>query len=200
MNTTISRNHPYWHVRKLVEENPSIRLIHLSYYKYRPQSLIDERTTFSINREIFLLTEEILKIIASVPSGHELAIHSEVKSFSGETLHIPMIDMATSEKAKIHDVSDVLKKFYPDSFSWFESGRSFHGYGSQFQTKEEWIAFLGILLLANPKDSFHLIDTRWIGHRLISGYSSLRWTKNTNHYLQTPTLIRNSLRLANFQF
>ncbi|MHB1292207.1 MAG: primase 1D-like protein [Sulfuricella sp.] len=33
------------------------------------------------------------------------------------------------------------------------------------------------------------VDPRWVGHRLISGYAALRWTKNTEQYLNTPTLI-----------
>lgn len=100
-----------------------------------------------------------------------------------------MIDLSTSSRAHLKKLLAYLGESVFYGFSWYESGRSFHGYGSRLLTKSEWIEFMGILLLSNQKDLKPTVDPRWIGHRLIGGYSALRWTKNTYHYLNFPSKI-----------
>ena len=39
------------------------------------------------------------------------------------------------------------------------------------------------------RDGQEIVDSRWIGHRLIGGYSSLRWTNNTGMYRSEPSKI-----------
>ncbi|NEX60635.1 hypothetical protein G3574_06065 [Noviherbaspirillum sp. 17J57-3] len=72
----------------------------------------------------------------------------------------------------------------------FSSGRSLHGYGINPLTPEEWIRFMGLLLLANHPSKPTVVDTRWVGHRLLAGYAALRWSRNTSHYLQLPQAVQ----------
>ncbi|MBP8273206.1 MAG: hypothetical protein KAY59_02190 [Acidobacteria bacterium] len=45
-------------------------------------------------------------------------------------------------------------------------------------------------LLQNAPDPNELVDSRWIAHRLVAGYSALRWTGNQEHYLAEPRILR----------
>jgi len=72
---------------------------------------------------------------------------------------------------------------------FFSSGRSFHGYSTYLLGPKDWREFNGRLLLVNNNTIGNVIDSRWIGHRMIAGYSSLRWSKNTEIHSQTPTRV-----------
>lgn len=119
----------------------------------------------------------------------ELAIHSDVRLATGELKHLVMVDMSTSSRAHLDKLRVFLGDHFFQQISWFASGRSFHGYGATLLSGDEWVRFMGLLLLANRPKLEPTVDPRWIGHRLLAGYSALRWTRNTPHYLVAPTLI-----------
>jgi hypothetical protein len=181
----IAQSHPYWTIKKLVERG-EIAQLNFSYYRYRPQSLLDERNNFSLSAENLLDENYISELIENCPEEFELAIHSNVVMANGGMCHIPMIDMSTASKAHINRLSSFLGTELFEHFSWYESGRSFHGYGEITVNQSEWTQLMGILLLANQKNLAPTVDPRWIGHRLIAGYSALRWTKNTQFYINSP--------------
>lgn len=178
-------HHPYYHVTNLVK-NSRIAQLNLSYYSYQPQSSTDERQSFSLKKEDFLNPSLMEEIAVNCPFGHELAIHSTVKMDNEDIRHIPMIDMASSSKAQILRLNSFLGDHFFKTFSWYSSGRSFHGYGGILLSEKEWIGLMGTLLLANQINLVPIVDPRWIGHRLISGYAALRWTKNTDFYISAP--------------
>ena len=185
----MEKSHPYWHARNVVESEPSIESLCVSYYIYRPQSLIDERSIFSIARADFLDPSYVTAFLDSCPTDRDVAFHSNVTCSDGSSRHIPMVDMSTGARAHLEKLKSFLdtKTYY--GFVWFESGRSFHGYGSRLIRQNEWTTHMGQLLLSNQKDLKPTVDPRWIGHRLIAGYSALRWSKNTQHYLKMPQKI-----------
>lgn len=185
----LEKPHPYWHFRSVVESEPNVNSLTMSYYVYRPQSLLDERTLISISRADFLDSGYVEQVIQDCPPKQDVAVHSKVECEDGTTRHLPMVDMSTSARAHLSKLKDFLdtETFY--GFVWFDSGRSFHGYGSRFVTSTEWITSMGQLLLSNQKDLKPTVDPRWIGHRLIAGYAALRWTRNTDHYLRLPNRI-----------
>lgn len=190
MTSSIPTGHPYWHARSIVDEyHDEISYLHFSYYDYVPQSLIDRRTTFSISPHEFLDCDAVWAIMQGTPFGQELAFHSNVLSISGEQKHIPMVDMSTGSAAQLAKLKPFLGEELFQRFKWFRSGRSFHGYGKVLVTDREWVSLMGILLLANQKGLAPTVDPRWVGHRLIAGYSALRWTKNTSHYINLPNEI-----------
>ena len=186
----IPDTHPYWHVRSLVASRPEVLALSASYYIYRPQTLGDERTIKTIAREEFLDASYIDSLLSNTPTDYELAIHSDVRTRGGELNHLVMVDMSTSAKAHL----DKLRAFVGEAFfreiEWYDSGRSFHGYGTSLLSEREWVQLFGVLLLSNKPRLEPTVDPRWIGHRLIAGYSSLRWTKNTSHYLALPVRLQ----------
>jgi hypothetical protein len=74
-------------------------------------------------------------------------------------------------------------------FIFFETGRSFHGYFPGLIPEQAWLGYLGRLLLVNSLEGPQVIDSRWVGHALIRGFTALRWSHNTNRYLAIPHLV-----------
>ena len=82
-----------------------------------------------------------------------------------------------------------MKPSHADSLYMFKSGNSLHGYVIELLSKEEWIAFMGNLLLMNFKEVSQVVDTRWVGHSLKRKYGSLRWTCNGSKYKRVPEFL-----------
>lgn len=180
--------HPYWQIVEIVKSS-DIATLNFSYYQYLPQSIVDERTYFSLSRKEFLSKENMEDVFVRCPRGSDLALHSNVLTHRGETLHIPMVDMSTRARAHIQRLSSYLGIDFFNTFSWYDSGRSYHGYSSRLIDQNDWVKMMGLLLLSNQKNLAPLADPRWIGHRLLAGYAALRWTRNTDHYISGPQRI-----------
>lgn len=185
----ISKNHPYWTVRNLIENEPEVNFLVFSYYYYVPQTIEDDRFIFYVKKEDFLSERYVINLLDGGREDCELAIHSTVILKDRNEMHIPMIDMSTSSKAHLEKLRPFINWSLFDNFVWFYSGRSFHGYGNSLLSATEWIKLMGSFLLSNAKDMKPLVDPRWIGHRLLAGYSTLRWTNRTEHYMAEPTKV-----------
>lgn len=158
----------------------------MSKYHYVPQSFNDYRYEFSISVQN-LNENTLLDMILSLEPEFELAMHSKV-IIGNNIYHFPMIDFGS--KGSSPAASETIRElcsYWNMSFNIYESGRSFHAYGNRLLTHEEWLQFMGSLLLLNKPSGYKLIDERWVGHRIMGGYSSLRWSKNTSHYKRFPT-------------
>lgn len=147
----------------------------------------------TLSREIFdwqCTNDIVIKLqdhINNLSNNKELALHSKVKVKDNE-LHIPMIDFATEViNNELYEKVSIIAESFNAKFKLFKSGRSYHGYFNTLITKNDWIKYLGALLLLNkPYDPFEYIDSRWIGHALEHGYSALRVSYNSNFYKQIP--------------
>jgi len=185
----IEQGHPYEFLKVLREKPHAI--FHLSKYVYKADSLLDERQYLSVSASDFS-EEWVNREISSLRPDQELAIHSTI-TISGRTWHIPMIDFAV-DGAIAGEMLDRLRLFLPRAVALnlaiFTSGRSFHAYSTALLSPKEWIGFMGRLLLVNPRDRKEIIDSRWIGHRLIGGFCSLRWSNNSGLYLGAPSRIK----------
>lgn len=181
--------HPYWGLRTIVEQDEEIERLSFSYYTYVPQSLQDVRVGFFVSRSEFLQKDYVDKVICGTPLGQELALHSTIFHKSRGLVHIPMVDMSTGSSAQLEKVKPILGDEIFNNFEWYRSGRSYHGYGRCLMSHKEWIIQMGKLLLVNKLGVPPTVDPRWVGHRLIAGYSALRWTKNTAHYIDNPKKI-----------
>lgn len=182
----ITKDHPFYLLRPILD---SESIYSLSKYVYLPDSLSDEREFFfpygkNFN-DIF-----VSNLIESLNHDQELAFHSKIKTKYGKTYHVPMIDFMIkneiTREAFYRLNSFIDKKIFQD-MHFYSSGHSFHAYSTKLITHKEWLSFMGSLLLVNPvNDKNAIIDTRWIGHRVMSGYGSLRWSNNSGKYKQIP--------------
>jgi hypothetical protein len=128
---------------------------------------------------------------AELGPNEEMAWHSCVEC-KGVGFHIPMIDfIGRPAHSVLCEVIQMLAAEIGISghFTFFETGRSFHGYFSDLIPERVWPKYLGQLLILNDHDRPPVIDTRWVGHALVRGFTALRWSHNTNRYRVMPRLV-----------
>lgn len=184
------RGHPISVVRDLVAMHGDDLMFQFSIYFHRPQSVLDEREEFVVAGH--MVTEDwYLKEVEKLPKGWELALGSRVKDARGRHWQIPMADLVANQ---IDEQSfSVLKQVVPPtlwrSAALFDSGRSFHMYFRRLIRKGDWPGFMGRLLLANLPGRGQIIDSRWIGHRLLGGYGALRWSANSAFHARCPVRV-----------
>ncbi|MCY1274832.1 hypothetical protein D9M68_489950 [compost metagenome] len=184
----ITENHPFYFLEALFEKEDSI--FSFSKYVYTPDALFDEREIIKIPSPE-LTADRISQEISLLNQNQELSINSNV-SIKGRSYHIPMIDFALEEglSNKIIDrMFDYLPKAIVLSMAFYHSGNSYHAYSTTLLSPKEWLEFMGRLLLINPRGGQQIIDSRWIGHRIIGGYSSLRWSNNSSIYKKPPSRV-----------
>jgi hypothetical protein len=159
---------------------------HFSRYRYVPQALDDTRIHLSTPLEEVTLPWLIGQLSCLDPD-QELAMHSTLTR-GRRVMHIPMVDFA-SKAITAAEVLNWANQHLGIELQLFDSGRAYHGYGLRPVSALQWVRLMGLLLLANLPDKAPVVDTRWIGHRLLAGYSSLRWSKNTLQYIRLPTQV-----------
>ena len=184
--------HPYLVVSELLERYGNELEFEFSKYMYTPNSLFDEREIFSV-RGLECCESLVIDLLNDLNDRKELALHSKVKKKNGKVYHIPMIDFSFVddwEEEFKRLIRNILPRKITRDLVVFSSGRSYHGYSTCLITPKEWREFMGILLLLNAPGNCKYIDCRWIGHRLVGGYSSLRWSCNTHNYLTLPSRLK----------
>lgn len=185
----ISKDHPFYSLNQLFKNDKAT--FSFSKYIYIADSLFDERELIEVHSSN-LNEDWVIKQLVDLNANQELAINSLVK-INGRSYHIPMIDFSLSDdfNNKVFDrMSRYLSKDILLSMSVYFSGRSYHAYSTSLLSPKEWLEFMGRLLLINPPENSSIIDSRWVGHRLIGGYSSLRWSNNSKQYLGMPKKIK----------
>ncbi|HBM2918152.1 hypothetical protein HVX57_00430 [Klebsiella michiganensis] len=159
-----------------------------SKYIYKPQSFSDKREIFTLPFHQFSEIS-LFNIISELRENEELAFHSYIQDF-GNTYHLPLIDFGNVDRGIIDsEPLRELAQHWGLSFSIYNSGRSFHAYANKLLSLNDWIKFMGSLLLLNKPSGFKLIDERWVGHRIMANYAALRWSHNTAHYKKTPMYV-----------
>jgi hypothetical protein len=157
-----------------------------SRYCYMPQTVGEIRQRFRV--PLVEVTEGWFeKQLEDLPGGYELAMDSTL-CWGARRRHVPMVDFAAQVMGR-GEILDWANKHLGLCLTLFDSGRSYHAYGTEPITSRHWIRLMGLLLLANLPDRPPIVDSRWIGHRLLAGYASLRWTRNTDHYLSVPNRV-----------
>ncbi|MFA5784761.1 MAG: hypothetical protein WC962_07760 [Phycisphaerae bacterium] len=142
-----------------------------------PNKLLDaamyHQDTFGCTKEYSrdeIAKGDVQKTAKTLDNGRILAITSEVKLKNGSIYHIPMLDFhcpISSENLQL--ITGVLSRLVSGGALILESGESYHAFGMQIISKEDFIQFLGKSLLFTP-----IIDRAYIGHQLIEGRCALR--------------------------
>ena len=184
--------HPLPFIRSICDDNRTIERLEFSCYEYTPQSVEDTRTIYDIPAN--KLEKGYQKLKDGLKNEEEIACHSRVYLESGVIRHIPFLDLSGKfSNRRIQKTVDVINDVFDDfklgKIAFFESGRSYHLYGARLLSENRWKKFLGRALLLNLPDEKDIVDQRWIGHRLIAGYGTLRWTCHTDQYRQEPAEI-----------
>jgi hypothetical protein len=184
---------PVDYVLALLKSKPVIREVELSAYTNFPESLLDVRTSEWVHRGRVLKRFEQWR--TSLSGEQELAFHSRVRVATKDdgvtTRHIPLVDFKTSDRTVVEKAAgNLVDEQHVADAALFASGRSYHLYLDVLLSPAEWVKFMGRLLLLNPRVGPAVVDSRWIGHRMMSGFAALRWTANTIPYTAPPQLVR----------
>lgn len=189
--------HPLKFVMSLADEYGPDMVLSFSRYRYHARSRLDKRESFSV--PAIDVTADWLEFqLLGLEPGEELALESRVQ-FGRTKKHIPMLDFRGMTKGQLLAIMEVFPQNFVRGVDVYFSGRSFHAYFPKLLSHPNWVKFMGSALLCNTPSDPSVIDQRWIGHRLIGGYSALRWSRNSEHYKQFPMKIDPSLLDASFQ-
>lgn len=175
-------------VCKIIEVHPCISSI--LFKRYIPPKNLEEEDiiqfSVSIDRMLFhsppeteqtiwlkgeeMTSTHLVQIIERLAEKEAIAVTSNLKLLNtDEKFHIPMIDFNCDISAKnLERIQEFLRKIEQRGVV-LESGRSYHYYGIDLLSQKDWLLFLGKCLLFLDH-----IGSRYIGHRLIDGYTSLR--------------------------
>ena len=182
-----SGSHPIAFIAELRERLGDRLVLSFSRYTYKPRQRPDVRESFEV--PLCEVTGRWLqRQLATLQPSQELALESRVR-LQGLRRHIPMLDFRGLSKGQLLAIADVLPDDYKEGLQVYFSGRSFHAYFPHLLTPRQWVKFMGSALLCNTPGSQKVIDSRWVGHRLIGGYAALRWSWNTPHYTSYPTRV-----------
>lgn len=188
----VHQGHPLETVKHFLSANPEVAAVEMSVYQYRPQSVEDERKSYSCHPESLAGDFERLRLC--LRPNEEIAFHSRMRVLRDGreiVMHMPMIDFKSNLTNRLLDnLTDVSKEFSLPAVMLFDSGRSYHLYGMQLLAPEQWMRFMARILLLNMPAGPEQVDCRWVGHRLLAGFASLRWTHNTANYRSMPQFVR----------
>lgn len=186
------RDHPFALVNQIATE-VGIEWLSFSQYLYRPQAILDQRVLIVLESDA-LNSEWFHSQLASLEPEWELAMNSTVVDARGRRGHIGMVDFVG-----FPDVDEIKRRFWnmvgkteSKSLVIFNSGRSYHGYVPLLMGPRKWQQFMARLLLLNLPDAAPIVDSRWVGHRLLGGYAALRWSANSRHHQSLPSRLHNS--------
>lgn len=155
------------------------------------------------------IVERGLKLMAEAKEdGHDLVVDSLVRiengiaGTKGDAMHLGFVDFLV--KAEDIDIDTLVNNLSEDpetktdfhsmtgvdpetGLAFFRSGRSYHAYVTQtLFSEEEMRIFLATLLVIKPLHQADVVDSRWVGRRLLAGSGALRLTKTSARYLAFP--------------
>lgn len=105
---------------------------------------------------------------------------SKVKTRDG-LFHIPLLDLDMPiDENGVEKIKEVALGLGINHAAILNSGRSYHFWGLELLSEEEWRKFMYQALLLDR------IDRRWVGHRLIDGQANLRISEKDKHI---PTVV-----------
>lgn len=189
-NAQIVEGHPLLVVEHIVARRGAELTFMYSRYEVAQPGLqaIAPRSAVLRVRACDVTPDWLADRFAELSPNEELAWHSSVEC-KGVGFHIPMIDLVNSpSRSGLRELSRMLvsEMGLSGDFVFFETGQSFHGYFPDLIPEHAWPKYLGQLLLLNEHDGSPMIDTRWVGHALVRGFTALRWSHNTNRYRAIP--------------
>lgn len=120
------------------------------------------------------IDSKTVQISSYVENNQPIRVHealkavSKVKTRTG-IFHIPLLDLDIPvDENGIEKIREISLGLGIKHAAILNSGRSYHFWGLELLSEEEWRKFMYRALLLDK------IDRRWIGHRLIDGQANLR--------------------------
>lgn len=185
MQQTIDHQHPFYLVTGYLRHTSQDWTLEFSKYIQREKGRTERR--IFLRQALQKVTLDWLEhVLATLEQDEELAFHSRI-NLHGEQFHLPLVDFRIRMSPKnAREIVCASCNFEQTRMRVYDSGRSLHAYYFKLIRKDEWLKYLGdLLLIDNPVEC---IDHRWIGHSLRNGFSALRWSCNTPQHKSIPAL------------
>jgi hypothetical protein len=169
---------PSWRDRPHAVEGADIELLVNGLQQDRGERILTKLS----RREVS--AERLRGFAERLPNNKLLGVVSRVLLIGGGTAHIPMMDFMCIPSARNLEVLvHLLRDLRQGRGCLLDSGGSYHYYGFQLLTEEEWKVFLGKCLLISG-----YTDDRYIGHQLVDGYCVLRLSSGKSK-ASIPTVV-----------
>jgi hypothetical protein len=181
--------HPLEFIESFLANEVAIREVHFSIYRYHPQSLLDDCITHRV--EVHELRSTYERLAARLKENEDVAFNSLVRlrGNTGARRHLALLDFQTGVESRVEQISEALvAENCPRQAALVYSGQSYHLYLGTLFSHTQWVKFMGRILLLNSRSEPPTVDARWVGHRLMAGYSALRWSSKGKP--QTPVVVR----------
>ena len=172
-------------VQKIVKKNNKISKVSLFAYIYVPLQHEKSKLNHTIwmSRNDFLNSKKINQIIKALPKDANVGVDSKVKTSDNKYYYLPMVDFGCKKSTKY--INLIIERFKKEDIKhgWLvETAKSYHYYGDELLTYRQCIQFYGKCLcssIVHTRENIEqLADTRYIGHILRRGSSTLRFTTN----------------------
>ncbi len=179
-------------LKRILEDNSKIPCVDLGIYRPSLKHFSDrkdkkerrspfEATEHSLAKKYIRVSRKeifngkIEKMIGRLFPGE--AIQALSRIYIEGTMHIPMLDLEIEEKEENLDFAvNSIKALGQKHGVILRSGASYHYWGFDLLSKEEWLQLMHTSLLLDD-----VVDRRWVGHRMLDGFSNLRLSEKGNY-------------------
>jgi hypothetical protein len=121
-------------------------------------------------------------------TGEEVALDSRCKlAQSNRVWHLAMLDWRGQSKFPMRQARKLAALINAPEFLVVASGRSYHVYFKKLLTTKEFRVFLTRAILA--EDSETGVDYRWVAHRLLDGFATLRLSGHSWRHAHEPQVL-----------
>lgn len=203
-------NHPLKTIDKIIKSHPRGESLEFGFesFNFEPGDYdVDKDPTYVFHDDAGFTGHEILNrtndfadfFHNAISKERDVTITSDVRliceGFKLEKFYLPQIDFSYPVMHGPLDSKTAGKlPMGPGEMDFYASGRSMHAYGLRLMNHEEWLKFLGNVLMMNKSNA--ITDQLWVGYSLVRGYTALRLTSTNEKYLQLPSLIANPYMVA----
>ncbi|MEK7090743.1 MAG: hypothetical protein AAB930_04115 [Patescibacteria group bacterium] len=123
-----------------------------------------------------ILEDDLNQIMTDLPADSALQVISPT-ILDTKVVHIPMLDIELPpNEENLSYLISCLRALGEKEGAILLSGASYHYYGYNLMTPDQWQKFMYKSLLLDE-----VVDTRWIGHRLLDGIALLRITPKSGY-------------------
>lgn len=177
-------------IKEIIRLNPQISKLRFRTYYYVPLAIkeVKEPVCFFLTTKEFKEGEKLQERIKNLQEGWDIGIVSRVILKDGSEAHIPMIDFKLSKNQEnLQKIKKALKETLNEKEGYIlETEVSYHYYGANLLKGDKgWRNFMAKCLLTSIVHSREnieeVVDSRYIGHKLLEGESCLRLSNNTTH-------------------
>jgi hypothetical protein len=162
---------PYWEsLIRTAWQSPALEVIAKEALRHELEQ--DAIRVYSVAASD-LSREALRHRVASLQPNEVLAFSSRITDKDGNCAHLPMLDFRVYPSKESLRSLVVFARAMGLSGAILESGKSYHYYAYSPVSQEGWIQFAALAILAYP-----VTDSRYLGHRLLSGSFDLRISTN----------------------